>query len=226
MLMGIILGAHGFFVFHLFIEHSVMEKHPVKKQPIHVTVKESTACVERSSPVKKTHKPLKPRKVQPVVKPPLPKKIEKQVEPVRKKIEKKPILAEGLADELEKQIARIERPSIQTVKKEMPSSHKEESALLSSLQVEKKVDSREEMKKMISQELREALHLPDYGEVKARIFFQSDGSISKVEVLKSDSTKNSDYLLRELPKKRFPSFVKLPILEGDMSFVIHFYNEV
>ena len=69
--------------------------------------------------------------------------------------------------------------------------------------------------------LHGALHLPDFGEVKIELTFM-DGAVSKVVVLKSESSKNKAYLEKQLPLLKFPPREDLK----SRTLILTFCNEI
>ncbi|MBS3905230.1 MAG: hypothetical protein KGZ39_07885 [Simkania sp.] len=143
-----------------------------------------------------------------------------------------PHISQNLIKELEESIAKIDRKQdnlkqesrIASAKSMLPVPLPSLSSLDSApLLTHSSID---EIKDMLVQELRNVLHLPDFGEAKVCLYFHSDGSIAKVTVLKTDSKKNGEYLEKELPKHRFPFIADLDLGEKERSFVISFCNEI
>ncbi len=141
-------------------------------------------------------------------------------------------ISRGLAKELEESIAKIdEKRDNFSSKARSANANKAPPApmtRLSSLDSMPLVAtaSSDEIRELLVQELREVLHLPDFGEVKVRLSFRVDGSIAEVKVLKADSKKNKEYLERELPRHGFPFIADLRLTEKERSFVISFCNEI
>ena len=68
--------------------------------------------------------------------------------------------------------------------------------------------------------LHDALHLPEYGEVKMEITVRPDGSVASVKVLEAQSSKNKSYLEKSLPLLLLPTYDK-----NMRTFVLTFCNE-
>jgi uncharacterized protein YbcI len=84
----------------------------------------------------------------------------------------------------------------------------------------------EDLRELLVLELRNSLHLPDFGEVTMRLVLRRDGSVAEVKVLKSASKKNSEYLERELPRHSFSFISDLNLKDAERNFVITFCNEI
>ncbi len=69
--------------------------------------------------------------------------------------------------------------------------------------------------------LHGALHLPDFGEVKIELTL-TDGVVSKVVVLNSESAKNKAYLEKQLPLLKFPPRDDLK----SRTLILTFCNEI
>jgi hypothetical protein len=66
--------------------------------------------------------------------------------------------------------------------------------------------------------LQNALELPEYGEVKAKIEVNPQGRVVKVEILETKNQKNGEFLKNQLPE------LSLPCLNETQSFTIVFKN--
>jgi outer membrane biosynthesis protein TonB len=66
--------------------------------------------------------------------------------------------------------------------------------------------------------LQNALELPEYGEVKAKIEVNPQGRVVKVEILETKNQKNGEFLKNQLPE------LSLPCLNEMQSFTIVFKN--
>ncbi len=67
--------------------------------------------------------------------------------------------------------------------------------------------------------LQDALQLPEYGEVKAKIEIDRFGHLVSVEILDAKSTKNREFLKKELPDLLFPC-----LNDSTRTFTITFRN--
>lgn len=74
--------------------------------------------------------------------------------------------------------------------------------------------------------LQRSLHLPDYGEVKIQLTLKEDGSVIKVVVVKAESSKNRNYLEKNLPLLRFPRLDGSLADRKQHTFIITFCNHV
>ncbi len=139
--------------------------------------------------------------------------------PTPKKEERPAQVAQQLLEELEASLTKIEsKPNKFAGKKShvVPKSDY-------SLQIDRldNLDSKEtEYQLELVSYLQEALHLPDYGEVKMEITLRSDGSVASLKVLEAESAKNRSYLEKSLPLLRFPVYDKTM-----RTFVLTFCNE-
>ena len=129
------------------------------------------------------------------------------------------VVPQQLLEELEASLAKIEsKPNKFSGKKsdDLPKSGH-------SLQIDRldNLDSKEtEYQVELIGYLQEALHLPDYGEVKIEITVRPDGSVANLKVLEAESAKNKSYLEKSLPLLRFPTYDK-----NIRTFVLTFCNE-
>ena len=128
-------------------------------------------------------------------------------------------MAQQLLEELEASLTKIEsKPNKFSGKKSdvVPKSGY-------SLQIDRldNLDSKEtEYQLELVSYLQEALHLPDYGEVKMEITLRPDGSVANLKVLEAESAKNKSYLEKSLPLLRLPMYDKTM-----RTFVLTFCNE-
>ncbi len=237
------IGLHAFFLIMLLFGSKFVPKN-TKRISVKVLQEKRIPTLKTSTPIatssavkappvaKPTPKPV-PKKKPVAAKKPLP--VEKKTAPKAKKTPKaevkKPIVSENLARELEESIAKIDQKQDKfKQKKPNASEKKQEPIALASLSsfdhVPLAFSSNGEIKELLVQELQHVLHLPDFGEVKVRLQFRSDGSIEEVKVLQAASKKNRDYLEKELPKQSFPFLADLGLKEKERSFVITFYNDL
>jgi hypothetical protein len=56
--------------------------------------------------------------------------------------------------------------------------------------------------------LRESLELPEFGDVRATLWIDANGHLTKMEILESKSAKNADFLKNRLPELLFPCLNK------------------
>ncbi len=168
---------------------------PAKKSPALEPVSKKASTVAVSEPAKK-----------PVAPPP-------------KKKEAPEAIPQQLLDELESSLSKIETKTNKFSGKKsvnMPISGY-------SLQIDRldNLDSKEtEYQLELVSYLQEALHLPEYGEVKMEITVRPDGSVASLKVLEAESAKNRTYLEKSLPLLRFPTYDK-----ETHTFIFAFCNE-
>ena len=143
----------------------------------------------------------------------------KPAAPPPKKKEAPEAIPQQLLDELETSLSKME------TKTNKFSGKKSESMPISgySLQIDRldNLDSKEtEYQLELVSYLQEALHLPEYGEVKMEITVRPDGSVASLKVLEAESAKNRTYLEKSLPLLRFPTYDK-----ETHTFIFAFCNE-
>lgn len=71
---------------------------------------------------------------------------------------------------------------------------------------------------------QEALDLPEYGDVKAKIQIDRFGKLVECEILEAKSLKNAEFLKNQLPGLTFPCLNDFGILETAQTFTITFRN--
>lgn len=76
----------------------------------------------------------------------------------------------------------------------------------------------------VMQILSNELQLPEFGEVLIHIEISSTGKVLTVEILQTESTKNSAFLKNQLPELSFPCFNEFALHENKMEFTIAFRN--
>jgi colicin import membrane protein len=72
--------------------------------------------------------------------------------------------------------------------------------------------------------LRSTLHLPEYGQVKIKLYLDITGKVQNMSVIASESERNRLYLEKALPSISFPSFDNSE--NKEISFVIVLRNEM
>ena len=136
-----------------------------------------------------------------------------KTKPVKKST---PQIPQHLLKELENNLAKIDE------KKKLPPSPRQPS-LIPTLTIDSIDDiasDQAEYEETIIRYLQHLLQLPEYGEVKMELTVKSDGSISRIKVLKTESMKNKNYLEKNLP------LLKLPVLGSEKTFTLTFCNEI
>jgi len=155
----------------------------------------------------------------------------KETKPARRS----PAVSQKLIKELEESIAKIdEKPDKFKSEKYSAKTKSQVQApiVLNSLESEPYIGpfseraTLEDLRELLVLELKNSLHLPDFGEVTMRLVLRRDGSVAEVKVLKSASKKNSEYLERELPKHSFSFVAELGLKDNERNFVITFCNEI
>jgi hypothetical protein len=76
------------------------------------------------------------------------------------------------------------------------------------------------VEKRVAKYLKNRLHMPEYGEVKMKLFISKFGRVEDVEIISSKSEKNKKYLKENLLNISFPWIIK------KMNFVVSFINDV
>lgn len=164
-----------------------------------------------SAPVKKELPPVMEKQVQ---------KAKKVPPAVAKKEPKRGKNSQKLLQELEESIAKIEGKDFAKKQRASPSTPL-------SLQIDAKRGKGEEATGMYADslvgQLKQALHLPDFGEVKIQLTLRKDGSLAKIVVLKTESEKNRRYLETHLPHLKFPP---LEGKEKEKTYTLTFCNEL
>jgi len=152
-----------------------------------------------------------------------------------KTVKRSPAVSQKLIKELEESIAKIdEKPDKFKSEKYSAKTKSQVQApiVLNSLESEPYIGpfseraTLEDLRELLVLELKNSLHLPDFGEVTMRLVLRRDGSVAEVKVLKSASKKNSEYLERELPKHSFSFVAELGLKDNERNFVITFCNEI
>lgn len=72
--------------------------------------------------------------------------------------------------------------------------------------------------------LKDNLILPEFGEVVAKIWIDSDGKVVDTEILKAKSLKNEEFLKNRLQELLFPCFNEFGLTENRLDFTITFHN--
>ena len=193
----------------------------IKPQPqLPVKTQES----KKAAPVFAPKKQVVAYALKPAAKKPAPVKT-----PAVKKEKKAPIVSAKLAKQLEESIAKIDEKTdnFKADKHSAKTKAKKVQApiALDSFENEQMLISSGEIKELLILELKNSLHLPDFGEVTIHLILRNDGSVASVRVMKSASKKNSDYLEKELPKHSFPFISSLKLKDKERDFVITFCNE-
>lgn len=80
----------------------------------------------------------------------------------------------------------------------------------------KKINYQEELARRLSL----MLTLPDYGDVRIKLFVSRDGKVNKLEVLSSSSEENQLYVLRTLPELKMPPFDELFRGDAEHAFTL------
>ncbi len=179
----------------------VLRVQTVKLRPPPPKVSKPKTVAAKPKPKKKAPpKKKKPKKVA--------KKTPKK-KAVKKKRDPEDMRERKLLEELRESLAKIEKSQKNYKAKPVPQS-KPRAAEPQASKYEQELVVR----------LRLMLRLPEYGDVKVRLTLQRDGSIAKVEVLKTKSQKNEKYVAQTLPGMRFPSFGKNYRNEKQHSFIL------
>lgn len=74
------------------------------------------------------------------------------------------------------------------------------------------------------QTLQTKLDLPERGAVKIRLSIDPTGKITSFELLDAQSTKNADWLKKQLPQLQLPCFNEFGIAEPTVVFTVTFHN--
>lgn len=202
---------------------------PAKKSPPAQPTKRPTPA-----PKKSTSKAATPtaKKTNP------PRQKQKKAAPPRATEPAKPLIPQELLDQLEESIAKIDtkrdkgsssntQPSSLPSRTALPQPFNLDAPLAASvgenaLEEEKTGGYQEKLVGC----LHNALHLPDHGEVTISLTLRGNGSVEKVVIIRAESKKNQQYIEKQLPFIRFPSF-EGP-LQGKQSevFILTFCNEL
>ena len=192
--------------------------------PTKATTPKKQPAKEKPAP-KKTEKKTEAAAPKPKVEPSKPKKPNNKpvvVEKDKKKTQKPPPVPKEVIEELEEAFAKIEEKR----EKVYSSSKLDVPRLATPAQTEPifsggigGFDEPSYQETLVAY-LHQSLHLPEYGEVKIQLSLNKDGTVSKLTVLKSESSKNKVYLEKNL------ILLKFPRLEKDETFVFTFCNEI
>ena len=208
-----VIGSHLLFVIFLFFS-------PVKKispPSKHVVVRTTTfRPVEKKATSKPQHSSSQKAKTAPSK--PVQEKSKKSIAkepPKKKKVEKKaPEIPQNLLEELEEIVTKIES------KKEKGYSPPQLEVPSAVGDFALKSDGYEES--LVSY-LHQALHLPEYGDVKIQLTVREDGTVVKMTVLKAESKKNREYLEQNLSVLHLPPWFSK---KKEETFVLTFCNEL
>ncbi len=72
--------------------------------------------------------------------------------------------------------------------------------------------------------LQNALDLPEFGEVRAKLEIDAFGKLIECQILEAKSAKNAQFLKNRLPELAFPCLNDFGILNGKQTFTITFRN--
>lgn len=235
----IVLSLHLLFLVYASISYSS----PVKKaaKPLVVkTITPKAAPKEKPSgrsasrsiatpvpAVKQT--PKKEKEAAPVAK-----KVEKKIPPIadkklvkKKEAPKKSVeesrdkMSQKLLRELEESLSKLEE---KPAKKGVSKAGAKSLPPALSLELDSDVSSEGgEYDDSLIGYLKQALNLPEYGEVKIQLTLKQDGTFVNLVVIKAESEKNRKYLEASLPHLRFPHLVGKKKQE---TFIVTFCNEI
>ncbi len=179
---------------------------------------------KKAAPPQKTPPPTPPAKKKPAAapaakRPPIADK-KSAAAPIPAKPKKKPIPQE-LLQELEESIAKIDEKRDKLYRRnKLEAAPAVQILKIDSLSVDE-TSSDDSYAETLVVHLKQALNLPDYGEVKIQLTLSKDGDVEKLVVVKSESEKNKHYLEKHLPRLKFPS-----LNSESHTFVLTFCNEV
>jgi outer membrane biosynthesis protein TonB len=138
----------------------------------------------------------------------------------------KPLVPQHLLRELEETIAKINENQDKISKRERSSVPQKIKPLeVDSAGDEQLLSVGPPYREVVVGYLREALHLPDYGEVKIQVTLRKDGSVERLKVLQAESERNRKYLEEHLPFLTFPPPYGLSD-RSEMTFIFTFCNEL
>jgi len=190
-------------------------KPPPQPKPAPAPAKKSAPPAKKSLPEKK-RPPIVDKSPSKEKKKPPPKKEPSPAEEPEANIPK------DLWQELEKSLARAEGPPQKT-----RGHQKSVPAPLSSSQEETSLESgAEEYSSLLVSCLHDALHLPEYGEVKMELTLRRDGTVAKLVVIKTESERNRKYLEQELPHLKLPYLDDRIFPNKQHTFILTFCNEI
>lgn len=132
---------------------------------------------------------------------------------------KKPAIPIELLQQLDRSLAKIEQaPKIERpLVKSSPS--------LPTLKIDHFGGEDSEYESELIHFLRGQLSLPEVGEVQMKLSLQNNGAFVKMEIVRTQSVKNRDYLQAVLPTLSFPLFMGMLAKTKEETFVITFSNE-
>ena len=140
-------------------------------------------------------------------------------------------ISDSLLKELEEGIAKMENKSDpKAVAKKATFPNKTLAPLslqidIPSNQLQNFEDGQSDYKDILVQHLHQSLSLPDYGEVKIQLSLRQDGTVVKVNVLKTQSEKNKQYLENNLLRLKLPRFDGTYADKKEYTFILTFCNE-
>jgi len=207
-----VILVHFFVLF--FLNSSSFSKEKEKRKSLIVKTKICTPLV-----IKKTDPQIREEKNKIVKKSSSKKKSNKKTGNAKPKMHR-------LLDELQMSMNKIDRK--EEIKKTsnftLPSSiehiHVNAEILESTIQKEKI-----KYQDLLIEDLKSHLHLPEYGEVKVKIFIDGNGNILDVVPLLAQSKKNENYLKNTLLRLTFPWFNQYFSKDERYEFIITFKNE-
>lgn len=152
-----------------------------------------------------------------------------QKKEVTKQIAKKPVksstksasasITRELLQQLEESLAKIEQAP------EVTRSPTKYSVSLPALKIDQFASEDGKYETKLVSFLRSQLTLPEVGEVEMKLTLQNNGVLVTMEVIRAESSKNTEYLKVRLPTLHLPHFMGALAKIQEETFVITFSNE-
>jgi|GEM_PF-2219879 len=128
-------------------------------------------------------------------------------------------IPQKVLDEIEESIAKIDTNRDKLIKAD---PNKKEKVMIPKLVLSQSDLGSEIYNRILMEALEESLHLPELGEIKVELTLKRDGSIVKLNFLKSESKKNKTYLEKNLPSLNFPPFDEAYLGKESHTFILNF----
>jgi hypothetical protein len=224
----VVCGAHLLAIFSLLGHHLISSR---LKPPRPIVVRTITVAKREEITPKQSAPAPKPKPAAPAkkVEPPKPKAAapatKKEPPPKSKQSSSKPLAKKELPVDEEDLFLKEIAKSLQKFKEEPPKPAQRELSLPSTIQKKAQVNHEElhvdpTYSEFLIAYLENALDLPEFGDVKAKIEIDRFGKLVNLDILESKSVKNAQFLKNELPELNFPT----DSTDSNKTFTITFRN--
>lgn len=203
---------------------------PIPPKPITTTqrplaaqsAKPKPTPIKSAPPKPKTQPPPKPApKKEPAI---ADKKLTTSKQPVKQEPKPQPRakISDALKKELEESLAKLNAPEKKSISKQQSQTIRPHTLQIDQIDAS---HHESEYPGILAAVLYEALKLPELGEVQIQLTLQQDGTVVKLNVLKTESQKNKAYLETHLPHIRCPRFEGAYSKKKEHTFTLTFCNE-